>query len=127
MVLAAVKILVNTALGKAVEAADCLLQSTSIDVQHDRELRERIGVHHRPRDGGADRNWRTSTSRGVARRKSNRPEGWDIPGAPDRTAGVAVTIPLKECLVGKALSVPVNQKGMRAAQLDELRAVKNDR
>jgi hypothetical protein len=50
-----VKILVNTALGKAVEAADCLLQPTSIDAQHDRELRERVGARHRPRDGAADR------------------------------------------------------------------------
>ena len=49
------KILIHTARGKAVEAANRLLQPIGVYAQHPGELRERVGTCDRPRHDAADR------------------------------------------------------------------------
>src|SRR5580700_2575448 len=119
LVLTAVKICVNTALGKFVEAAHRLLQSSRIDAQHHRELRERVGARYRERDGAADRPISERIFLEVLRVENQI--GWKVGVfvAPRIEQTQLRYDTLKERLVGKAPPVSVHHKGMRAAQLDD--------
>src|SRR6516164_6221171 len=115
LVLTAMKILIHTACGKAVEAANCLLQPIGVYAQHRGELRERAGTCDCPRHDGADR--------AVGKRKSLKV--LRVKYQIGREIGIFITCrieqaqlrynSLKERLVGKPFSMPVHQKCMRAA------------
>src|SRR6516225_7166538 len=115
LVLTAMKILIHTARGKAVEAANRLLQAIGVYAQHRGELRERSGTCDCPRHDAADR--------AVGKRKSLKV--LRVKNQIGREIGIFMTCriehaqvrynSLKERLVGKAFSVPVHQECMRAA------------
>src|SRR5215469_16812549 len=119
LVLTAVEIFVNAALGKFVEAAHRLLQSSRIDAQHHREYRERVSARYRARDGATDRTISERIFLEVLRVENQigGKVGVFVARRIEQTELRHDT--LKERLVGKTPPVSVHHKGMRAAQLDD--------
>src|SRR5215471_13244172 len=109
------KILIHTARGKAVEAANRLLQHTGVDAQHRCKLGERVGTRDRLRHDTADRAVGERKSLKVLRVKNQI--GGEIGIFMTRRIEQAQLRynSLKKRLVGKAFSVPVHQECMRAA------------
>src|SRR6516164_567982 len=115
LVLTAMKILIHTARGKAVETTNRLLQPVGVYAQHPGELGERVGTCDRARHDAADRAVGERKSLKVLRVKNQI--GWEIGIFMTRRIEQAQLRydSLKERLVGKAFSVPVHQECMRAA------------
>src|SRR5215469_4231950 len=115
LVLTAMKILIHTARGKAVETANRLLQPIGVYAQHRSELRERVGTCDCPRHDTADRAVGERKSLEVLRVKNQI--GGEIAIFMTRRIEQAQLRynSLKERFVGKAPSVPVHQECMRAA------------